>query len=343
MKMCSTKELSMVVKANAYGHGAKDIVKIANDYVDYFQVEDFLEYEEIKQLTDRKILVAGYLSNNELAEISKNNDIPTLISLEQLKSVKYDLNFHLKLDCLVGRQGILLNQLPETVLLIKKRQNLKLMGVYTHFTDVENKKHTYHQLKLFSKSVRFLRESIGNDFKIHINSSSGAFLNEDRLIKTDINRVGIAAYGHWRSNSIFNKYHKKIDLKPVLSWRSVVTQVKTLPAGYPIGYSQTYISKNKTRIAVVPQGYADGIDRKNSNRGFVLIKGVRCKILGTVSMNMIVVDVSNVMNCKSGDIVTIVGHDNGAEINVNEIAQITNTINYEVLSRISPNLPRKIV
>ena len=153
-------------------------------------------------------------------------------------------------------------------------------------------------------------------------------------------RIGIGAYGMWPSEHLKVLYKNKITLMPALAWKTKIVQIKTLPKGSTIGYGLTYKTKKETKIAVVPQGYADGYDRGLSNKGEVLIKGTRCKILGMVSMNMFVVDVSHLKNVKQEDEVVILGRQGKEEIPAEELAKKLGTINYEVTTRISSLLPR---
>ena len=134
-----------------------------------------------------------------------------------------------------------------------------------------------------------------------------------------------------------------MELKPVLSWKTKIAEVKTLPAGHTIGYGLTYMAYDEIKIAVIPQGYADGLDRGLSNKGEVLIKGTRCKILGRVAMNMCVVDVTHLPNVKIEDEVVILGIQGKEQIGAEDMAGKIDTINYEVTTRISALLPRVIV
>ena len=132
------------------------------------------------------------------------------------------------------------------------------------------------------------------------------------------------------------------NLKSVLAWKTKIAQIKTLPAGYTVGYGLTYRTKKETKIALIPQGYADGLDRGLSNKGEVLIHGKRCKILGRVSMNMFTADVSHLPKVKIEDEVVILGHQGEEEITAEELAKKLGTINYEITARISALLPRVV-
>jgi len=147
----------------------------------------------------------------------------------------------------------------------------------------------------------------------------------------------------WPSEDLKHKYKNKLALKPALAWKTKIAQIKTLPKGSTIGYGLTYKTKRATRIALIPQGYSDGVDRGLSNKGSVLIKGQRCKILGRVMMNMFVVDISHLPQAQPEDEVILLGKQNKNRISAEEIAQLLDTINYEITTRISPLLPRVVV
>ena len=147
----------------------------------------------------------------------------------------------------------------------------------------------------------------------------------------------------WPSEHIKYLYKNKIELKPVLSWKTKIAQIKTLPAGSTIGYGLTYMTYVPTKIAVIPQGYADGLDRGLSNKGEVLIKGTRCKILGRVAMNMFVVNINHLKNVKAEDEVVIIGSQGKEQITAEEMAEKIDTINYEITTRLSSFLPRIVV
>ena len=147
----------------------------------------------------------------------------------------------------------------------------------------------------------------------------------------------------WPSEYLKKKLKNKISLKPVMTWKTHVAQVKTLPFGHSVGYGLTYFTPKETKIAVIPQGYFDGFDRGLSNKGEVLIRGKRCRILGRVAMDMFVVNVSHIDKVKEEDEVFILGTQNKENIRAEEIAEKIDTINYEITARISPLLPRIVI
>ncbi|KPJ70313.1 hypothetical protein AMJ51_02305, partial [Microgenomates bacterium DG_75] len=163
----------------------------------------------------------------------------------------------------------------------------------------------------------------------------------------DLVRLGISLYGLWPSREVkilVNRSKKpKVELKPVLSWKARVVQVKKVSKGETIGYGRTFRTNREMKIAVVPVGYWDGYDRKLSNNGRVLIKGQFCPIVGRVCMNMFMVDVSEIPHLRLEEEVILIGKQGKNEITVEELAEKIGTINYEMITRINPLIPRKVV
>ena len=177
-----------------------------------------------------------------------------------------------------------------------------------------------------------------------MSATSGLLVYEKGVGIHPLVRLGIGTYGLWPSELLKKVYGKsKFKLKPVLAWKTKIAQIKILPKGNTIGYGLTYKTKKETKIAVIPQGYADGFDRGFSNNGYVLIGGTRCKILGRVMMNMVVADISHLKKTKQEDEVVILGCQGNEEITAEEMAKRIDTVNYEITTCISALLPRVIV
>lgn len=346
-------KIAGVVKANAYGHGDGEIVKISAPYVDYFQVNSIEELERIRKITKKPILIFGYLNEEGIKQAIKLKaiisafDVVHLLKINYLaKNLKTKVKIHLAVDSYLGREGIMPEQTENLIKEIKKMKNIVLDGVYSHFANIEdtmNYTHSQKQIDTYHGVVKIFRENGFSKINTHISATSGILVYEKGNKLHNIVRLGIGLYGMWPSDHLEYLNRKKIILKPILRWVSHVAQVKILPANYPIGYGLTHITKKKTKIAVIPQGYADGLTRLLSSNGEVLIKGKKVKILGRVAMNMIVVDVSRIKDVRPEDEVVILGKQGKQEITAEELAKKTDTINYEVITRISPLLPRFIV
>ena len=345
-------KISSVIKANAYGHGDKEVVKIISPYTDYFQVDSIEELERVKKYTKKPILVFGYLNEDGIKKAIKLKAIISAFDLIHLLKINYisgllkkKIKVHVAIDSYLGREGIMPSQIENFILEIKKLKNIELDGIYSHFANIEdtmNFTHAEKQINTYHEYVEIFKKNGFKNVKTHISATSGILVYEKGDSLHNIVRLGIGLYGLWPSEHLKYLNKKKITLKPVLKWVSHIAQVKILPANHPIGYGLTFITKKNTKIAVIPQGYADGLPRSLSNNGEVLIRGKRAKILGRVAMNMVVVDVSTIKDVSQEDEVVILGRQGKSEIRAEQIAKESDTINYEATTRISALLSRMI-
>lgn len=344
-------KFSVAIKGNAYGHGQKEVAKILEPYVDYFQVDSIEELNLLRKISNKKTLVLGYVQKNDLACAVRLGCILSLFSVVQLREVnriaqKLEIRqeIHLPIDAYLGREGFLPQELPTILKEIKKNHFVELTGIYAHFANIEDTTDFSHARKQIEEYKKAKKIAEGFGFKnlyTHMSATSGLLVYEKNLGINSLIRLGIGVYGMWPSEDLKSLYkNSRFNLKPVLSWKTKIAQIKTLPKGQTIGYGLTYKTKKTTKIALIPQGYADGFDRGFSNNGFVLIHGTRCKILGRVMMNMIVVNINHLKNAKNEDEVVILGCQGKEEITAEEMAKRINTINYEITTRISPLLPR---
>jgi len=346
-------KIAAVIKANAYGYGDKEVAKILVPFVDYFQVDSIDELERVRKVTNKPILVFGYLNEDGIKRAIKSKAIITAFDLIHLLKINYisgilktRTKVHIPIDSYLGREGIMPNQIENFIFEIKKLKNIEIDGIYSHFANIEdtmNFTHAQKQIDMYHKYVDIFKKNGFSKIKTHISATSGILVYEKGNSLHDIVRLGLGLYGVWPSEHLKYLNKNKIILKPAIRWVTHVAQIKVLPANHPIGYGLTFITKKATKIAVIPQGYADGLPRSLSNKGGVLIKGKRAKILGRVAMNMIVVDVSNIKDILPEDEVVILGRQGKNEITAEDIAHDSDTINYEVTTRISALLPRFIV
>jgi alanine racemase len=345
-------KISLVVKANAYGHGDKEVVKILDSFTDYFQVDDVEELERIRKVTKKPILVFGYLNDEGIKKAIKLKAIISAFDLIHILKINYiagslktKIKVHVPIDSYLGREGIMPNQIENFIAEIKKLKNIELDGVYSHFANIEdtmNFTHAERQIDMYHKCVEIFRANGYKNIKTHISATSGILVYEKGNSLHNIVRLGIGLYGMWPSEHLEYLNKKRIVLKPVMRWVSHIAQIKVLPPNHSIGYGLTYITKKNTKIAVIPEGYADGLPRSLSNNGEVLIKGKRAKILGRIAMNMTVVDVSNIKDVLPEEEVVILGRQGKNEIKAEQIAKESDTINYEATTRISALLPKII-
>ncbi len=346
-------KFSVAIKGNAYGHGQNEVAKILDPYVDYFQLNSAEELELLRKVSKKKVLVLGYIQKKDLLKTIKLGCIISPFSIEELRNInkiakklKIRQEIHLPIDALLGREGFLVKELSKFFKELKKCKNVKFTGMYAHFANIEdtnNFTHAEKQIKEYEKAKEIAEKFGYGKFETHISATSGLLIYERNRGINSIIRLGIGIYGLWPSEHIKYLYKNKLELKSVLCWKTKIAQVKNLPAGYNVGYGLTYMTHEPMKIAVIPQGYADGLDRGLSNKGEVLIGGIRCKILGRVAMNMFVADVSHLPKVKVEDEVVIIGTQGKQQITAEEIAEKIDTINYEITTRLSSLLPRIII
>ncbi|MEK7572337.1 MAG: alanine racemase [Patescibacteria group bacterium] len=364
-----------VIKGNAYGHGQNEIAKILEPYADYFQVNSILELRLLRKISHKKTFVLGYVQKADLFEAIKLCCILSVFSIEKLKEVneiakklKIKQKVHAPIDAYLGREGFLKNELTEFFKEVKNCRNVTLTGIYAHFANIEDTRpteqsfgrvnnftHAKKQINKYEETIKLAKKMGFKHLQTHISATSGLLVYETRLLPkhreggqenkkiNDFVRLGIGIYGLWPSEHIKYLYKNKMELKPVLSWKTKIAQIKNLPAGHNIGYGLTYMTYEPMKIAVIPVGYADGLDRGLSNNGKVLIKGTKCEILGRIAMNMFVVDVTHLNNVTTEEEVVIIGQQGDQEITAEEIAKKIDSINYEIVTRLSPLLPRMVV
>lgn len=353
-------KFAVAVKGNAYGHGQNEIVKILEPYVDYFQVNSIEELIILRKISKKKTFLFGYVQKDDLSRAIKLGCILSVFSIKQISNIsaiaeKFNKiqEIHLPIDAHLGREGFLVRELPKFFEELKKCShakgragNIKLTGIYAHFANIEdtnNFTHATKQIEKYTEAIKIAEKFGYHNLTTHISATSGLLVYEKNKGIHPIIRLGIGVYGLWPSEHIQFLYKNKMQLKPVLSWKTKVAQIKNLPAGSTIGYGLSFTAFKPIKIAVIPQGYADGFDRNLSNKGEVLIKGKKCKVLGRVAMNMFVVDVTHIKKIKIEDEVVIIGKQKKEKISPEEIAEKIDSINYEVVARINPLLPRVIV
>jgi len=346
-------QLMTVVKSNAYGHGMAGFAKLAVKYgIDWLGVVNLDEALELrKHGIKAPILVLGYypLDKRLLTRAIRRNISLVVYSVEQLKllnrigkSISKKVKVHLKIDTGTSRLGVLVKDALPFVVKVSKFKNIEIEGIFSHFAaSEENQKFTLQQLKSFNRLIKRI-ESRGIKIPLKHFACSAAVLVQPQS-HFNLVRIGIASYGLWPSyltKRICQKKYPHFNLKPVLSLYTKIVQLKILPKGTFIGYGCTYKTKRKTKLAILPIGYWEGFDRHLSHKGRVIIKDKFCQVLGRVCMNLIMVDATNVPNLKVGERVVIIGKQGRKEISVEELAQKIGTINYEIVTRINPLLPR---
>jgi alanine racemase len=347
-------EFCAVIKANAYGHGQKEMTEIFLDCgVSHFAVDSIDEAEILRaQSEDAVIFILGYTVEERLRDVVRIRaiqtvyDEQTLIELSKWGRVDVPALVSIKIETGLHRQGVGSRGLLSLLDTIRAAGNrIHLVGASSHFANAEEPTDAMNafQLNHFTKALETMRYAGFSPRYQHIACSAAAMTTP--TAQGTLSRFGIASYGLWSSKAL--KRHvvlgrQNIELRPVLEWKTRIAQVKDVPPGATIGYGGTHCANRPLRLAVLPVGYADGFDRGLSNTGEVLVRGRRCMILGTVCMNMIMVDVSAVPSVGVGDDVILIGKDGMHALTAEDIAAHVGTIHYEIVTRISARLPRVI-
>jgi len=334
-----------VVKANAYGHGAVPVARTALEAgAARLAVHRLLEGVELRQAgISAPILVMGYIPPDGADEVVRWNLTPTVTTLEFSQALSsravaagVTVPVHIKVDTGMGRFGLLPEEVVPFARSLSALPGLSLEGIFTHFCTADSADPSYMRLQ-FRRFVDVLEGLNGAGLSIPLrhacNSAATMRLPEAHL---DAVRPGIAIYGLDPSS----EWPPAFPLHPAMTLKSRVVRVRTVPAGWGIGYGRTFVPDRPMRVALLPVGYGDGYHRILSNRGAVLLHGKRSPVLGRVSMDQIVVDVSHIPEVQEGDVAVIFGRQGEAQLRAEEVAAWAETINYEVTTSILPRVVR---
>jgi len=338
------KALMAVVKADAYGHGAVRTARIAlMNGARWLAVANIDEALVLRQSgIEAPILVLSYVPNYAVRQAIRENLAVALFDEDQARAydrmardVGQRLICHVKIDTGMGRLGILADEAIRSFRQLAALKNLHLQGIYTHFSaSDDDAEHTSKQTERFKTLVRSLRAAPFNFEYIHAANSAASLHLHDPFF--NMARVGVMLYGLTPS-----RLWPIVDgVRPVLSWKTTVLQVRRFPPQSPIGYGNTYRTQGHETIAILPVGYADGFRRAPRTWREVLIQGQRAPLVGRVSMEKCAVNVSHIPNVSVGDEVVMLGVQGQQAIWAEEIAEWLGTINYEVVTQILPRQPR---
>ena len=338
-------KIAAVVKANAYGHGVVKVArKLSQLGVEYFCVGSPDEGIELRDAGIAKpILVLAEVLKSQYADIIKGDLIQTAASMETLtalnqaaKNAGKKIRVHLKIDTGMGRIGFLNQDLPEVYNKAVKLENIEVEGILSHLAraDEEDKEFSYKQLQKFDSALEKIKKAGFKLPLLHIANSAAVIDLEETSL--DLVRPGIMLYGLLPSNDL----QKNANLKPLLSFKTRVVQLRKLPAGSAVSYGSTYKTDSEEKLAVLPIGYKDGYPRLLSNQGEVLINGQRAPIRGKVCMGQTIVGVEEIDEVQVGDEVVLIGKQGKEEITATEIADLCGTINYEIVCGLSERLEK---
>jgi len=354
-----TVTLSAVVKANAYGHGISQMVpELERNGVRYFSVFSSFEAREVQEAVneDSRVMVMGDIAIEDLGWVVENNiecfvyNFTMLNALiQEAKRQHKKVCVHVELETGMNRHGFRPEEWEGVVKeLDTHREQLHLGGLTTHFAGAEssaNYKRIQDQQIIFLKGLHFFRECGCIPAKVHTSCSAATLAYPE--FNHDMVRVGIMIYGLWPSteSKLIYQLKNKIDVSPlqtVLSWKSHVIDVSNVPSGQFVGYGNSFLTETDMKIASVPVGYGYGFKRSLSNSGRVLVNGVRLSVISIVNMNMFLIDATNI-EIEIGTEVTIIGENGGQRIGVSDFGNLSEQMNYELLTRLDRHIPRVLV
>ncbi len=344
-----------VVKSNAYGLGAVPIAKaLQKAGTEWFGVTCANEGIELREAGIRRriLLLTGFWPGEE-RRLIKNKLTPTVSRLEDLAHLerasakafrgKSRLPFHLKVNTGMNRLGIAPNEIDEFCRRLKQCPHIELEGTYTHFASAEDftAKQTSDQELLFRSCLDRLRMLGVSPGIVHM-ANSGAISARPSTLG-DMVRPGAILYGYYQS---FDPPQKKqevmgqMPLEPCLTLRARIISLRDVPAGEGVGYAARFVTRRPSRIAVINAGYADGVVRARTNRGFALLKGKCVPLVGVISMDLTMLDVTEIPNATVGDIVTIYGKDGAARMDVSDVAREIGTVTSDLLCALGRRVPK---
>ena len=338
-------QMVAVIKTDGYGHGAVPVAKTIDDLVAAYAVATIDEALNLRRHNiDKPIYILGFIYEHRMKDAILNDVRMTVYDVEMAKQISKEASqmnknayVHIKIDTGMSRIGFATtDEAVADICEIAKLPNIVMEGIFTHFaaSDSADKKAATMQLESFNSFNEKLASN-GIDIKIKHCSNSAGIIDMPMANMNEV-RAGIALYGMYPSDEV-NK--KAVMLRPALELKSHVIFVKDVPAGVGVSYGSTFITDKSMKIATIPLGYGDGYPRNLSNKGYVLIKGVKCRILGRVCMDQFMVDVTD-LDVKKGDVVTLVGKDGDESITVEELAALAGTFNYEFVCNLGKRIPR---
>jgi alanine racemase len=332
-------EMLAVVKANAYGHGLLGVAQTLADQAQLFGVANLEEALALRQVLPHPIVILGPAIPEERPIIAERGFIPTISSFDDAQAFDRlgSVSINFKIDTGMGRMGVVENEAREVFKRVTALPNINIHSVSTHMpVSNEDVEYTRDQLVRFQRFIERIRAEVPGSYKAHVLQSAGTLAFNPPTF--EIVRAGIMLYGI----SPLPEFQKL--LKPVMTWKTRISLVRALPKGSSISYGRTFITPRKMRIATLSAGYADGYPWHLSNRSAaVLVHGKRCPLLGRVTMDLMVIDVSKVDNVQVGDEVVLMGREGSEEISCTELAEKAGTIMWEIITRIGARVRRVFV
>jgi len=337
-------EMLAVVKANAYGHGLIGVAETLADQAQLFGVANLEEALALRESFSHPIVILGPALPGERSTITERGFIPTISALEEAEDFnrvahRSPVAVNFKVDTGMGRMGVPEDQALDVLKKVSTFPNIRIHSISTHLpVSGEDVDYTRDQLLRFGEIMKRFRAAVPIDYKAHVLQSAGVLAFAEHAAFFDMVRAGIVLYGISPLSEFQNL------LKPVMTWKTRISLVRDTPKGRSISYGRTFITPQKMRIATLSAGYADGYPWHLSNRdAAVLVRGQRCAILGRVTMDLMMIDVSKIDNVQVGDQVVLMGRDGNEEISCAELAKTAGTIPWEITTRIGARVRRVYV
>jgi alanine racemase len=355
-------EMLAVVKANAYGHGLVGVAETLADEAQLFGVANLQEALTLRETLPHPIVILGPATPEERPVIAEHGFIPTISSLDEVAEFSRvtgnpdlkplpgqgeadapapgeggNLAINFKIDTGMGRMGVVENEVFDVFKRVAALPNIEIHSISTHMpVSNEDAEYTRDQLVRFQRIVDQIRAEVPGSYKAHVLQSAGTLAFNQST--HEIVRAGIMLYGI----SPLPEFSQL--LNPVMTWKTRVCLVRDVPKGSSISYGRTFIAPRNMRVATLSAGYADGYPWHLSNRGAgVLVRGKRCPLLGRVTMDLMVIDVSELADVQVGDDVVLMGRDGSEEIPCSELAEKAGTITWEIVTRIGVRVRRVYV
>jgi len=332
-------EMLAVVKANAYGHGLIGVAQTLADDARLFGVANLQEALALRESLSHPVVILGPATPEERSVIAEHGFVPTISSLEEAEAFNrfgpVVINF--KIDTGMGRMGVVEDQALEVFKKVAALPNINIHSISTHMpVSNEDEEYTRDQLVRFQNILEQIRAEFPGTYKAHVLQSAGTLAHNAQTF--DIVRAGIVLYGISPLPEFQNL------LKPAMTWKTRIALVRDIPKGSSVSYGRTFITPREMRVATLSAGYADGFPWQLSNRGAaMLVRGKRCPLLGRVTMDLMVIDVTNIDGVQVGDEVVLMGCDGNEEISCAELAEKAGTIPWEIVTRIGARVRRVYV
>lgn len=342
-----------VIKSDAYGHGVEYTAKaLLEEGVDYFAVAFVDEAVQLRNMgIDVPVMLLGYTPLNMLDDVIKNDIQPTVISLESAKALSdraaelnMECKFQLKIDTGMSRVGLQYNEDSDTndktyneILRILKLPNIKMEGMFTHFAKSDHADDDLTEIQ-FSRYMALTDrlEQAGIRIPVKHAANSAAILKYPHM-QLDMVRAGIILYGEYPSTEMDKS---AVNLQPVMTLKTVLTQIKTMHGGFGVSYGSKYVTREGDIIGTIPVGYADGYSRRMSGKAEVIAGGKRVPVVGLICMDQCMINLSSVNNINVEDEVVLIGRQGTAQVSTEEVAAWQDTINYEITCVIGKRVPR---